>query len=643
VTAIAGLWRLDGRPDAELQCARMLEALRMYGRDGLGTWADGEIALGRQLMRILPEDAFDRQPLHGGGDSVLVADVRLDNRDELAAALGIPRERLRALSDAAVLLAAYERWELDCFDRLVGDYALAIWDGARRRLLLARDPLAMRPLYYHHGKSLFAFASMPKGLHALPEVPRAANEERVAEFLVLMPDHGSTTFFQDVEKVEPGCFVVITPTNVTVRRHWEPTRRLLQLGSPDAYAEALRKRLDEAVRCRLRGVTEVGAQLSSGYDSSAVAATAARLLAPAGGRVHAFTSVPRQGYRDAGPATRLLDEGPLATATAAMYPNMNHVLIRAGHRSPLQSLDRNFLLYEQPVLNLCNLVWLDAIHDAARDRDSRVMLIGSMGNASTSYAGWERLPELVRSGRIAPWLREARALTAGTTPWRTVLSRSVGPWLPDHVQSWARRFRGLPAPDVLTYSALRPERLDVGLRARAEARELNFTYGPRRNGFAARLWLIGRGDARSAYNKGVLAEWGIDIRDPLSDRRLFEFCLAVPMEQFLRDGQPRALARRALADRLPTEVLDAPWKGYQAADWHEGLTAGREEVAEEVRRLSACPPAARVLAIERMRQLVEDWPASGWDRPEIFESYRWALLRGISAGHFLRRASEAPI
>jgi asparagine synthase (glutamine-hydrolysing) len=640
MTAIAGLWRLDGRPDAAQGCARMLEALEIYGPDAVGTWSDADIGLGRRLTRILPEDALDRQPLRGAGPSVLVADVRLDNREELSAALNISGESLRHLSDANVLLLAYERWNGACFDHIVGDYAFAVWDGSVRRLLLARDPMGMRPLYYHRSSTLFAFASMPKGLHALREVPYAANEERVAEFLALMPDRGSTTFFEGIEKVEAGCVVTVNATGLTARRHWEPSRRLLKLGSPDEYAEGLRAHLDQAVKCRLRGASDVAAQLSAGYDSSSVAATAARLLAPQGGRVHAFTAVPREGSEGRVP-NRLNDEGPLAAATAALYPNMEHVLVRTDRRSPLENLDRHFTLYEQPMLNLCNMVWVDAIHDAARDRNLQVLLTANGGNMTLSYMGLELLPELIRAGRIGSWLREARALHSDKTSWPGVLWQSVGPWIPAVVARSASRLRGRPRPDVLTHSALRSERVDeLNLRGRARDRDLDFAYGPRRDSFAARLWVFRRGN-RGAHQKGVLARWRIDVRDPASDQRLIEFCLAVPTDQFLRNGRTRALAWRAFADRVPAQVLDAPLKGYQACDWHEGLTEAREALAQEVERLAACPPAVRTLAIERMRSMVLNWPGSGWERPEIVAAYRWALLRGMSAGYFLRRVAEA--
>src|SRR5437867_3007524 len=107
MTALAGLWRRDGRPDATDGCARILASQKLYGPHHCAQWSSGDVALGRQLMRTLPEDKFDRQPLTGGeGRYVLVADIRLDNRDDLIEALRIPAPQAPSLCDAAILLAA---------------------------------------------------------------------------------------------------------------------------------------------------------------------------------------------------------------------------------------------------------------------------------------------------------------------------------------------------------------------------------------------------------------------------------------------------------------------------------------------------------------------------------------------------------
>jgi asparagine synthase (glutamine-hydrolysing) len=319
---------------------------------------------------------------------------------------------------------------------------------------------------------------------------------------------------------------------------------------------------------------------------------------------------------------------------------MEHVLIRTNGRSPLRNLDRNFYLYERPGLNLCNMVWGDAINDAARDRGLGVLLTGGMGNMTLSYTGAELLPELIRAGRLVRWLREAGGLhTTQGVRWVSVVARSLGPWSPAWLWRLARRINRASDYDLHAYTMIRPSRVaDLDLEARAKARQQDLAYRPWKDSYQARMWSLRRGD-RGSVQKGILAGWGIDVRDPTADRRLLEFCLATPTDQFMRDGVPRALARRALADRLPAAVLNEPLKGYQAADWHEGLTAARDEIAAEVERLAACAPASAALSTERMRQLVRDWPQSGWDQHEVMEPYRLALLRGLSAGHFLRRAT----
>src|SRR5262249_2845150 len=174
--------------------------------------------------------------------------------------------------------------------------------------------------------------------HALPEVPYAPDEQRIAEFLVLIPDSGPRTFFKGIERVEPGHVVIATADGLTRRKFWDPKRHAAISLRPEEYVERGRELLDEAVRCRLRGVKHVAATLSGGLDSSAVVATAARLLAPGGGQVTAFTCVPRQGFAGAGTPGQIIDEGPLAAATAALYPNVEHVLLHTPNRSPLAEL-----------------------------------------------------------------------------------------------------------------------------------------------------------------------------------------------------------------------------------------------------------------------------------------------------------------
>jgi asparagine synthase (glutamine-hydrolysing) len=144
-----------------------------------------------------------------------------------------------------------------------------------------------------------------------------------------------------------------------------------------------------------------------------------------------------------------------------------------------------------------------------------------------------------------------------------------------------------------------------------------------------------------SFLKGMLGGWQIDQRDPPADIRLVEFCLAVPTEQFLHAGMRRALARQVLADRVPRRVLDEPARSYQAADWHERMTRQRAEIAAEVAQLDNSVAAARALDLSRMHHLLECWPTNGWARDDVIDPYRFALLRGLSGGRFLRKVARS--
>ena len=257
-----------------------------------------------------------------------------------------------------------------------------------------------------------------------------------------------------------------------------------------------------------------------------------------------------------------------------------------------------------------------------------------------SYNGLELLPELLSSGRWLHLLREARALVESRRMrWRGVIANTVGPWCPENLWRWLNRKINGHALEIGNYAALNPRRLaELDIVGRAKASNLDLVYRPWKNGLAMRLWALQRVDPGN-FRKAALGGWQVDHRDPTADVRLLEFCLSVPTEQFMRGGVQRSLARRALADRLPPEVLEEPRRGLQVADWHEDLTAARRHILDELGRLEHCAAASQALDLPRLHRLAENWPAGGWERDEVIIPYRYALLRAISVGHFLRRAT----
>jgi asparagine synthase (glutamine-hydrolysing) len=210
--------------------------------------------------------------------------------------------------------------------------------------------------------------------------------------------------------------------------------------------------------------------------------------------------------------------------------------------------------------------------------------------------------------------------------------------MPGPLWNWLNGVRGGYVEDVTRWTALNPALLS-GLNRSKRLKELGEDpyLRPNPDPFGSRVANMIGGDGN--FEKGALGGWGVDLRDPTADRRLVEFCLNVPTEQFIIDGVPRALARRALADRLPAAVLKETRRGYQAADWHEAAAKGRRELDDQIVRLQDCRPAAEAIDLARLRRLIEDWPTEGWERQEVMDKYRFALLSGLSVGHFLRRAS----
>lgn len=636
MTAIAGFWGFGSPHEALQNCRAMLAAKAAYGADGSASQI-GELALGRRLFTLLPEDESDRQPAYGGdGRFALVADVRLDNREELCASLGIESVSSAALPDSQLLLRALERWDEGALERLVGDFAFAFYDAGKRQLLMARDPLGQRPLFWHRGRHFAAFASMPKGLHALPEIERRPDVRAVARFTAGLPQEGSSSWFEGIERIEPGHAVVVTSRETRSRRYWEPIRRDLKLKSFGEYVEAYRAELDRAVGCRLRGSGGLAAaHLSGGWDSSAVAATAARLIEPKGGRIVALTSVPRPGAGGSGPANRFFDEGPLAAETAALHPNIDHVLVGSPDRSPVQDLDTYADLFERPLFNLCNHVWLSEIRAAAAAKGVRVLLSGEIGNWTISAAPNALLADFLREGRWRDWAGAAATLLrSGRGRLRGVAVSSFGPWLPRF--AWRKLLDLTPESKSGLTTPLNRSLTDIV----REQEERNLELTRPRNNFehtAAALREMDWGELR----KGILGGWGIDKRDPTADVRLVEFCLSLPLEMLLDRGERRPLARAALSDRLPPSVLNEKRRGYQGADWFTGLTADLPAVRELVEAIAADSTAAAVVDVDLLRQLVRAWPAEGWEESRTRAAYRIALLHGLSAGHFLLAASRA--
>ncbi|MDS4057719.1 MAG: asparagine synthetase B, partial [Candidatus Contendobacter sp.] len=585
MTAIAGLIRFDHAPVDRAILERMVNLLEPYGRDAQHTHFESGAAFLRTLLRITPEDRLDRQPLvHAENQTLILFDGRLDNREELAGDLGIPGEELRLLADGAIAQRACLRWDTAAVDRLLGDFALACWQPRARRLWLARDPLGTRPLYWHQKPDLFAFATLPKALFAIPGVDKAICEERLHDYLCLLPMIGPDSFFKGIYRVEPGQILVLDGEAITTHRYhrWDPDREL-RLKSDDDYLEAFREQVERSVACRLRSSGLIASYLSSGFDSSTVAALAARQLAAENKLLIAYTSVPREGFDGPVPKGRHGDEGPGARALAARFPNIEHHLIRTTGTTPLDHLEEDVQTLDRPPLNPCNTVWVNAIAAAAARRGAKVLLTGGMGNMTISYTGREYLPWLFGQRQWAAWWREMRGLKRRQPAprWRGLLLQSVAPYLPPVLWGLIERIRSGRRWVLTDYTAIHPDFMErMGHANRVKATGWDLSYRPWGDSRRMRIAVLERMD-NGDYQVAANAD-GLERRDPTADRRLIEFCLAVPDHQYLCEGRTRWLLHRLMGDTLPPEILLAQTRGYQAADWYESMAAAIPRIREEL-------------------------------------------------------------
>lgn len=565
----------------------------------------------------LPEDRFDGQPL-ANERLLLVADIRIDNAVELRRALGGEFDG-RKKSDADLLFAAWLRWGEQCLDRIVGDYALAAFDRASDSLILARDPAGQRPLFYARSADSVRFASMPSGLFAgrRPDL----NFQRLAQMLALAEPLDPSTAFAGMKRIIPGQLVRFIGGRLQSQRRWKPA--MDEVGrSPEELVEAYRAHLDEAVAQRVRRISgPLAAHLSSGWDSSSVTATAARLLGPE--QMLAFTSAPAQNLRSAAPRGRPTDEADVAAETARAL-GIEHHIVRDS--DPLLArVAAHARACQEPPRNLFNIGWWRSIQEQAHERGARVLLTAERGNMTLNAGTLTVLSEWPRKREWRSWWREASAVVDRRgVSWRGVLYVTFQPWLPRPLISVLDRARLGTDPGALD-RFIRPH-----LRPR---RALAPSFQSRKD---ERVAIYSRADP-GVLRKGSLGATGIEERDPMADRRLLEFSLSLPPEHLLHDGILRPLARQALADRVPKSVIDLPARGYQGGDWASRLN--RADVGAILEEVSASPGAQELLDMDRLRRVVADWPELDAGSMAGFTFGR-DFTRALATGMFIREVEQ---
>jgi asparagine synthase (glutamine-hydrolysing) len=616
MSAIAGIIHFDEQPVAERELRAMTAALARPRAEAV-LLMGGQTGLGHCLTRFTDEDKRERQPLtSAGGRYSLVAAGRVDNRPELCETLRISASEAARLPDSALIMAAIEKWDDDSPRHLIGAFAFAAWDHRNRSLLLARSPRGEYSVYYWTDGHRFFFASAPKALFALPFISRRVNLRRVANHLVSLPNDPSVPWFEGIASLEPGRSLVIRPGRMDVRRFWrlEPGREI-RLARDSDYVEAFDELWSRVVSDQMRSTGGVGIMMSGGLDSTAIAATAARALASSGLGLAAFTEVPPQGFSGYVPSGFYADETPYVRAVAQKFPNIDLSLITPRSRFFLEGVERYFEAAESPFRTGFNRLWIEAICSAAQERQIPVMLSGQAGNLTISWYGTDLIRRLLIGGRWPEAWRQARALVGAghARSAASALAAAGSHLLPEPV--WSAIFR-LRYPGNPTYANSAPWRR-LSLIATDFAREQDLARRLSKSGNirirpdpARRVRLLGLAGGGADGFRATESMFGVQFRHPADDQRIVEFCIALPESQHLRDGVTRWLIKRAMAGKLPDEILRNRSRGYQSAARFDKLGLGGAPLREALESCERSPLVRHVIDLPRLHETLSRIPAA---------------------------------
>jgi asparagine synthase (glutamine-hydrolysing) len=571
VSGIAGIFCLDGRPTNRVDVEAMVRRMVRRGPDGTGVWSQGPIGLGHSMLWSTPESVHETLPLaNASGDVMITADARIDNRAELIDALGIRGRLSSDLGDNELILLAYGRWGEACPEKLVGDFAFAIWDGRRQHLFCARDHFGSKSFYYHQSAQLFAFASEIKALLCLPQVPQQINEGRIADYLVTaleMIDRTST-FYQHISRFPPAHTMTIGRDISAVRSYWslDPTTEL-HCSSDAEYAEAFLEVFNQAVGSRLRSASAPGSMLSGGLDSSSVVGVACQLLTKNGdGRLHTFSTVDDDATR--------CEETRSVNTMLRYLRNLEPFRISPDQFRPFLT-DLEYAIGQMD--DLFDTILMDSrliMYCAARQRGLKSLLDGVDGDVVTSHRE-EYLRFLLRAGawrtaaiEAAGYQKFFHMYDIGST-WQLLYRHGRAAFLPVAVRNLKRRLTGLRRRlrHLTKRSMINTDfarRVDlIGRFGTYEMNRWPKVPATLRELHAGTIVAPFVTVALERYDR-VASMFSIEPRHPFFDKRLAEFCVGLPWQQMVRQGWQKHILRQAMTSILPEETrmspkLHRPW------------------------------------------------------------------------------------
>jgi asparagine synthase (glutamine-hydrolysing) len=550
---------------AELE--RMSRTLEHRGPDGEGIWTEGHVGLAHRRLAIIDLRAVAGQPMSNEDGSIwLTFNGEIYNFQELRVELVARGHKFRTTSDTEVIVHAYEEYGRDCLTRFRGMFAFALWDTRTRTLLLARDRVGKKPLYYYRGPDRFVFGSEIKALLADPAVPGEPDPVALDHYLALQYIPAPLTAFRGIRKLPAAHWLALHDGHVEIGQYWKlryTPKRIISMR--DAIAE-LQWHLAEAVRLRLVSDVPLGAFLSGGIDSSAVVAHMAQAL---DGPVRTFAV----GFAEAA-----FDERPFARMVAERYGTAHTELVVDAPVADI--LPRLVWYYDEP-LGDASAVPSYAIAALTRQHVT-VVLNGDGGDEN--FAGYDRYIThcLLRHGDIVPLhlrrtfstlLQRLPASVRQRQPLRKLVKIAAimaqpparryaclgGHFTPEERQSlYTDAFRAAMAEAD-------PEGMFAEVFGQSDIEDWTDTA------LNADVHLYLADDLLVKMDRATMAH-GLEARSPFLDHVLMEYAATLPPRFKLSGTHKKRVLKASLRGLLPEAVLDRPKMGFcvPLATWFRG-------------------------------------------------------------------------
>jgi asparagine synthase (glutamine-hydrolysing) len=553
---IFGILNLDGSPAERAALQAMARVSVHRGPDDEGFHIDGACGIGMRRLSII-DLAGGHQPLsNADGSLVVVCNGEIYNFRELRRELEALGHRFATGSDSETLLHGYAQWGDGVVQRLNGMFGFALWDARKKRLVIGRDRLGIKPLYIYRDARRIAFASEAKALLALPGVEAAVEPSALHGYLNLGYVAAPASLFKDITKLPPATLLTIERGRVEQTRYWR-IPHAMERDVPEAqWIERVRARLDEAVRMQMVSDVPIGAFLSGGIDSSAVVG----LMAANSARPIRTYSI---GFEGAA-ADQYYNELPYARRVASLFgTDHREILVRPDTAALLPRLIWHM---DEPVSDSA-FITTYLVSEFAR-RDVTVILSGVGGDElfggyrrylGDHYQGYfERLPSWLRrtataAGRRLPSDRHGPLLN---------FSRLAKGFLESAALPFEERYRAY----VEVFPRAEAARLLGGERAGGADRIAEaFSDAPGEDGLNRMLSVDAQtqlpDDLLLLTDKMSMAA-SLECRVPLLDHELVELAARMPQAVKIRGGRLKHVMKEAVADLLPSDIIERKKRGF---------------------------------------------------------------------------------